>query len=112
MDTLVEIGPFNKVFLKMVGIQHFNEEGLIDMKAMELEYCMDWVERDIWRLGQAIEELIKKFKSFTYRSQFKSPSLEAKNVFSVFSILSIQITNLSPFFPFSHIMIISKNIFQ
>ena len=114
METLVETGPINKVFLKMVGIQHLNEEGLVDMKAMELEYCMDWVERDIRRLGQAMEELIKIFKSFTYGSQFKSPSLEAKNTFSIFfhfihsnhqfnSICSIFSSNdhLFQFFPMS-----------
>ena len=27
------------------------QEGLIDVKAVELKYCIDWVERDIRKLG-------------------------------------------------------------
>ena len=43
------------------------------MKAVELKYHMDRVERDIRKLGQMMEELIESSKYFMQGSQAKPP---------------------------------------
>ena len=45
---------------------------------------MHQVERDIRKLGQVIEELKEKFKSFMKGLQVKPPIHESKNVFNSF----------------------------
>ena len=58
--------------------------GLIDVKAVEPEYRMDRVERDIGKMGKAVEELTEHFKTFLQGSKSKTPICESQNIFNSF----------------------------
>ena len=57
------------------------------MRAVESKYHMDWVERDVRKLWQVMEELMENFKSFMHGLQAKPPIHEGMNIFNSFYVI-------------------------
>ena len=101
MERLVENWAYQQSFSKNGRNSAPKRGGFIDVRSVEPEYCMDRVERDMGKLGQAIEELTENFKSFMLGSQAKPPIHEARNISNSFCSICSSNDHLEEFCPIS-----------
>ena len=93
MEKLVDNWAYQKSFSNNGKNSGQKRGEIIDVKAVEPEYRLDRVERDIGKIGNAMEQLTENFKSFMQGSQARPPIYEAKKFPTLFALF-VPLTNM------------------